>query len=413
MEQSNSYSMISIVDLFAYLISKFWILLISALIVAVLLFSSSVFFDNSSNPSAEKALKNLNKLLEIMDETTKTGPVFVSEDTYCSRYVFVIDYMNEKAKVEKNEDNTVTITTSLGIELEKYWNSLNVSSLVGSDKDNDYLKMNMYFSVDGFMVEGMVFSDKEGETIEYAEKISDAISSFINSHTTEYVAFKTITTGLASTTDKKTFLEGFEKERISISREVAEISNQLNSKSRIVKKTVFGFLVGGIISLLILTTGFVSRNPITSSFSSERNLDLPFWGACYKDYSFLSRLSRSVMGERSNKCHSDSIAFIRSSFSSKLISNTETIKSITVLSSVPEKQTVFASSEICTLLKECGFNTKFVGNAINNPQTIAAIENTDAVLLLEEQWNSRLLYVKSIINRTALLGKKTIGFVLC
>ena len=66
-----------------------------------------------------------------------------------------------------------------------------------------------------------------------------------------------------------------------------------------------------------------------------------------------------------------------------------------------------------TVLKEYGYEVSFIDKSTENPKTILEVENSDAVILLEEQLVSKTQLVKSNISISEKAGKKVLGFILC
>lgn len=417
MDQNNSNYVISIADFFAFLVKKFWILLIGALLGTALLLSFNFYSvsragDPASNIVAERTIGNLNEKLRLMDEVSKTGLVFVSNDLYCSKFIIVLDPVNYLDSSSKDRNMTNSNPSADFITI--WWRNLDLSSLVHSEEDNDILKWSMTCFVKGTTAGLTVFSDSKDTAERYATLIRDDFSKYFVDSTWEPV-IGPITTSKASVTDISDYFSVFSKEKASIQEEISETSKIIPeaAKPQIAKYSIFGFLLGGFVSIILLSCVFISRNPLASSYSTEYRLSLPFLGACFLDNDFFSKLARRIIGERHFKDKKEESQYLKAHFLDKFFVNSADVKRIVVISSSSARCVSTIAQDVCRTISESGFEVSFIGDSTNSPELNKIIENTDAVVVLEKQWKTKTQLAR--VNRDIALkhNKKVLGFILC
>lgn len=427
MDQDN-YTEISLVDLFAYFIKKFWLLLIGALVGTALLLSYHYISSNSVKKveeyekslskykvelsSLESTLDNLNLKLEFDNEVESVSPLYSNNQVYVSRIMISVD--SDVVSTSESENSIV------GQEISSFWNNLDLASIVGSDLDNDLLKASVVFELAGYSASIRVFSEDKSKAEVYAASIVDAFVSYFDARRSINIGSKTITTAVASKNEISEVRDKFITEKTELQTkifdteaEIKALKKSIPSKYHPLKNAVIGFFVGGVIVAIALCITFVSRNPVTSSFSTEKELGIPFLGALFVDNKFFSKLARKIIGERAFKNNDEAVEYLKSSFSSKSFKNADGKKTIMLLTSLNDAEVDKKADEVKDLLRKEGYEATFIGNSSENPQTIKTIEDNDAVILLVRQWNSKMQFARMNKNLASKMEKKVLGFIIC
>lgn len=427
MDQDN-YTEISLVDIFAYFVKKFWVLLIGALVGMALLLSYHYISSNTAKKeeayekslskykvelsSLESTLDNLNLKLDFANDVESTSPFFLNNLIYVSRIMIAVD--------SNMTSDSESASNAIGQEISSFWNSLDLAATVGSDLDNDLLKASIIFERAGQSASIRVYSEDKTRAEKYATSIVDAFVSYYDTREHLSVGSKTMTTSVAPKNEIAKIRDQFISDKTALQTkiydteaEIKSMKKEAPSKYHPLKNAVIGFFVGGIIVAIILGIGFVSRNPITSSFSAERELGVPFLGALFIDKKPFSKLARKIIGERSFKSNDEAIDYLKSSFASKSFTSSDSKKAITLISSLKEVEVDKKAEEVVSILKEEGFKAAFVGNSSENPLTIKTLENNDSVILLVRQWNSKIQLDKLNKDLVTKMEKKVLGFIIC
>ena len=427
MDQDN-YTGISLVDLFAYFVKKFWVLLIGALVGMALLLSYHYISSNSAKKveeyekkvskykvelsSLESTLDNLNLKLDFANEVESASPFFSDNQIYVSRIMIAVD--------SNFASDSESVSNAIGQEISSFWNSLDLAATVGSDLDNDLLKASIVFERAGQSVSIRVYSEDKAKAETYASSIVDAFVSYYDTREHLSVGSKNITTSVAPKNEIAKIRDQFISDKTALQTkifdteaEIKAMKKEAPSKYHPLKNAVIGFFAGGIFVAIVLAIGFVSCNPITSSFSAEKGLGVPFLGALFIDNKPFSKLARKIIGERSFKSNDEAVDYLKSSFSSKSFASSDTKKAVTLLTSLNEVEVDNKADAIMAILKEEGFKAAFVGNSSENPLTIKTLENNDSVILLVRQWNSKLQLAKLNKNLVSKMEKKVLGFIIC
>ena len=427
MNQDN-YTEISLIDLFAYLIKKFWVLLIGSFVGMVLLLSYHFISSNSEKKievyekslskykvelsSLESTLDNLNLKLDFANEVELISPFFGDGQVFVSRIMITVD--------SNLVSDSESASNAIGQEISSFWNSLDLASIVGSNQDNDVLKASIIFERAGQSASIRVYAEDKNIAEKHAASIVDAFDSYFDNREHLSIGSKTITTSLASKNEIAKIKEQFVSDKAELLKKVFNTESEIKalkkeapSKYHPLKNAVIGFFVGGIVFAVVLGLGFVLRNPVTCSFNTEKALAVPFLGALFIDTSFLSKLARRIMLERSFNSHNDSVEFLKSSFSTKAFTNLGSNYRIAIISSVNDSEVEKKANEVQALLNSEGHETTFVGNSSENPLTTKTIEDCDALILLERQWISSMLLMSMNNDFSSRKDKRILGFIIC
>lgn len=430
MDQDN-YTEISLVDLFAFFVKKFWVLLIGALVGMVLLLSFHYISQNSVKnieiyeksvskykaelSSLESILANTNLKLDFANEVESVSPIFSDNQVYVSRIIITVD-----SDIIVQPTDSESGNNPVGQEIKGFWNNLDLSSTVGPDMESDVIRASILFEQAGQSASIRVYGLDRNKTEKDAERIVNAFVSYFDAREHLSVGTKTITTSIASKNEIALIRDQFVADKADLltirfdkEAEIKSLKKSAPSKYHLLKNAVIGFLVGGILVAIVLVIVFVSSNPVTCSFSVEKALSIPFLGALFIDNCLLSKLARKIMMERSFRNHDDSLAFLRSSFATKFFTDASSKKSIILMSSVYDAAVEKTANEIKEKLKDNGYDVSFVGNSCENPLTVKALEDSESVILLERQWHSRMLLTRKNKNLASMMNKEILGFIIC
>lgn len=424
----QNYTGISLVDLLAYFVKKFWVLLIGALAGMVLLLSYHYISSNSAKSieeyennlskykaelsSLESTLDNLNMKLEFYNEIESISPIYSSNQIYVSGIMISFD-----SDVISTSESGKSI---VGQEISRFWNNLDLSSVVGSGLDSDVLKASIIFELSGLLATIRVYDEDKDVAERYATSIVDSFVSYFDGRKSLNLGSKTITTSVASKNEIALIREQIISDKTSLQTELLDteakiktLEGNVPAKYHTKKNAVIGFLIGGVAVAGALGMGFSLHNPVTSSFGIEKTIAVPFLGAIFIDNGFFSKLARRIMVERSFTSLDDSIEYLRNSFSTKSFTAAENKKNISLMSSVDDKYVENIANKVMTLLKEEGYDVTFIGNSSENPLTMKTIENNEAVILLERQWISKMQLLSMNRDLAFKMDKKVLGFIIC
>lgn len=424
----QNYTGISLVDLLAYFVKKFWVLLIGALAGMVLLLSYHYISSNSAKSieeyennlskykaelsSLESTLDNLNMKLEFYNEIESISPIYSSNQIYVSGIMISFD-----SDVISTSESGKSI---VGQEISRFWNNLDLSSVVGSGLDSDVLKASIIFELSGLLATIRVYDEDKDVAERYATSIVDSFVSYFDGRKSLNLGSKTITTSVASKNEIALIREQIISDKTSLQTELLDteakiktLEGNVPAKYHTKKNAVIGFLIGGVAVAGALGMGFSLHNPVTSSFGIEKTIAVPFLGAIFIDNGFFSKLARRIMVERSFTSLDDSIEYLRNSFSTKSFTAAENKKNISLMSSVDDKYVENIANKVMTLLKEEGYDVTFIGNSSENPLTMKTIENNEAVILLERQWISKMQLLSMNKDLAFKMDKKVLGFIIC
>lgn len=426
----NQDNRISLIDLFAFFIRKFWFLFVGALVGMVLILSGHIILSNTTerieaynerlssfkeNLSSLESLRDNYKLnLKLINDVESFSPIFSDGMIFVSKIIITIDSDSVV------QTNTETGNSIIGHELSSFWSSLDLASTVGSDSDNDILSASIIFEQSGQSASIRVYSEDRDEAEKYAAAIVDAFVSYFDTREHLSIGSKAITTSIASksaivsirdpfVTDKNEFLKKCFDTEVAIST----LKKDAPSKYHPLRYAVIGFFVGGVAVAFLLCVIFITRNPFTSSFNVEKELDVPFLGAFFTDNGILSKLSRKTMGERLFKNKDDSVEYLKGCLSSKSFNSADVVNRITLISSLKNDEVDEIADNVKTLLKDVGLESIFLDNSLENPLAIKTIENSGAVILLEKQWISRIALARINKNLASKMNKKVLGFIIC
>lgn len=424
----QKYTGISLVDLLAYFVKKFWVLFIGALAGMVLLLSYHYISSNSAKSieeyeknlskykaelsSLESTLDNLNMKLEFYNEIESISPLYSSNQIYVSGIMISFD-----SDVISTSESGKSI---VGQEISSFWNNLDLSSVVGSGLDSDVLKASIIFELSGLSATIRVYDEDKDVAERYATSIVDSFVSYFDGRKSLNLGSKTITTSVASKNEIALIREQIISDKTSLQTELYDteakikaLEKNVPAKYHTIKNAVIGLLIGGVAVAGALGMGFSLHNPVTSSFGIEKTIAVPFLGAIFIDNGFFSKLARRIMVERSFTSLDDSIEYLRNSFSTKSFTAAENKKNISLMSSVDDKYVENIANKVMTLLKEEGYDVTFIGNSSENPLTMKTIENNEAVILLERQWISKMQLLSMNKDLAFKMDKKVLGFIIC
>ena len=425
------YIKVSLVDLLAYFVKKFWVLFIGALVGMVLLLSFHYISSNTDKNveayekslskynaellSREQLLDNLKLRLGFLSEVESNSPFFSDGTIYVSKVSFTVD-PSDGVITSNNENGFFDVAP----EVTMFWKNMDFSSLVGSNLDNDIEKASIVFVQAGHSVSFSVYSEDKNKAEKYSSSILDAYINYFDGRDYFSLVSKTISTSIASKQEIANIVSNYVAEKTELQtnifdkeEEIEALKKEVPSKYRPLKTAVIGFFACGVIVAIILGTGFALRNPVTSSFSVEKAIAIPFLGALFIDKGFFARFARKILVERSFRKYDDSLDFLKSSFTTKAFTDAIKTKGITIISSLKDAGVEEKSNEVMELLKEEGYDVTFISDTSENPLAIKTIEEKEAVIFIERQWFSKLQLIIMNKDLAIKMGKNILGFIIC
>ena len=420
---------ISIIDVFAYLVKKFIIIAVCSFI-ALALGIGIHYLSANSESSLKKYTKNysdyearlsgvsfqLNTMINsrsILEKQKLEDPSILFNDgrqITKTTILLSLRYVSD----DKNSTNAVNSMTSA---IKTFISTIDLASLINSSIDNEYLRPLVDFSgTDGFYSIA-VYTDNSVVPDSLPSEIMKSLESFISNRVDFELVEISSTSGLYNGSYFSLMVEEYTNQISTLSddiilktEEMEQLEHNPPSRFHFLRFGVLGFLIGGVISVLALVISFIVRDPLTVSFEVENIIKLPFLGAFFSGNGPFDKLARRIIKERRFDNDEMAIKFFQNSIN--VLSN-ERLKNIVVISSLTGKGGVEkASSTVCNKLSVFGCDAVFVANALNNPETVSHLNDADAVIFVEKQWKSSWKIVNAQKALAARFNKPVIGFVL-
>lgn len=319
---------------------------------------------------------------------------------------------SEKNKTESFEKSYNQITSTIKLFLS----SIDYAGIINSSFSNQYLNRLVEFEGSDGLYSILVFSDNDLIPSSFAESISSLVKEFVDSRiemeligfemkTNQYTGLKIY--GVASGYDDEIIT--LEKKNNELTKTIMELEKNKISKYHFARHAVIGFVVGVFLSAIVLIFVFLQRNPITSSFKIENKSEMPFIGALFADKCIFDVVARRIIGERKNKDSMEERSYLEKSFRKELGSACK----VAVLSTSSKKAVLKASDPIHSMLEKLGYESTFVFDSANNPETLNVIQESEIVVFIERQWVAKWILFEYNYNLCGRFEKPIAGFILC
>lgn len=443
MEPKEVYKELSLSTFAALFVKKIHILLICAAIGMMIgvgfefmnsnsekqleLYSVSLQEYQSSVESLESKIAYLTSVINSLNERNQQNPIMSMQqnDLFRADIQFMI--------VADSDQNAKGLTTLL----KSFWDTTDLSTILKVDIRDEWLRS--FITLSSFSVDNSqsayvigsanpgvvsvafclsVYYDDETIAARYVSEIFSAIDSFLYSYevvvsnvnviTEKYVGLEI----LNQVEDNRSKVSEATKKYYEAINELKYLMKNKPSKYHFMKTSILGFLAGGFIAYMFVVISLLSSNPVVLSFDAENRLGIPFLGAIFGSNGFFSSLSRKVIGERCYINKETALQIVKNNLSNPKL-DIKTGDRITVLCSINDKTTKTASETVCEILTDYGFSAVYVPYCLQNPEALQSIQNSEAVILIEEQWKSRWINVVSIANIIERNEKTILGFILC
>ena len=326
MEQNNSSAnSISLIDLFAFCLSKIHVLFVGALIGISLLisfqylssnsegkkkeFEASVIKYNNELENAENTYTNLNNQLEELNNQLNANPIFSAENVYCAS--IMISFKAEGSTVTPvavNNNNENSQLSPIEFEITQFWNNLNISSVLGLETENDLLKSSMTLQINGTSLVLKIYADSPDVSLACSIPLSEQFLSFINNHDNYSVTYHDTLVFQVSRNEINEIMKKYNTEKTAILLELSDIDNNIKSlrksepsRINLTKTVILGSIIGIGVTFIIIMFVFGLRNPVNCSFNIEKNCSIPFLGSIFINCSPVAKASRCLIGERRYK----------------------------------------------------------------------------------------------------------------
>lgn len=431
----NTYNpiIIDLSDIIAFALKKFLLIVIFCVICMAL--SIGVHFISANSEGSiekynteleeyESALNNAENMLDVL-ESRKSGIIQSREEDpvselYNSKSVYVSKIT---FKISSEDDMVISESGTLIYpnqdSLLGFFNSLNLSGVLGCNIKNDYLRNLVLVSAQANYIEIMVYNQDQDVSRNWAGKIYDELYSFAT------VDYDWTVSGKADSTESYygqyvvSIVEKYNSSLVELeelitkqTKEIKALKSQRPGRLHLVRFAAIGFVAGGFLCLAVLVLIYVKRNPVTKTFSAEKKIGKPFLGALFADNDLFDKVARSVIGERKYQSENEAIEYLRSS----IRNNTASLQGngvVSILCSCSGKLVEKQVSAVESALKEAGFTAAVVTDAPTNPESSDIIKGSDAVVILERQWMSQWKLVFVDLELAERCEKPVIGFVLC
>ena len=215
----------------------------------------------------------------------------------------------------------------------------------------------------------------------------------------EFKVFNDATNGL---------LNSLSSEIKSKEAKLSSLEGKTKEEYSIPKFFIIGFLCGALISICFLIVSFSLLNKVSDSEDAEKRLGVPLLGLFFIDNGPLDKLARHIMGERKWGTKEEAIEWFRGNVAVIIPAGSK----VALLNSGTKKKNKNAISIIEDILKEDGYTVSTVTNAYQNPLAISSIKESDGVIIIENQFNSKWAQVGYEVDLTNRINKNVFGFVL-
>ena len=420
-------------DILAYLVKK-------ALIIIVVCFLCGFigvginYLSSKSETAMEKHRQELdeyntllantkNKLATLQSmrantiELRENDPVLdlsSSEDVFVCKISFFINA----------EDDIIVSDSGLLIypnqeQMKVYFDSLNLNQILDPNIKSNYLNRLVLFSSQGNNIVINAYNQNKDVASVWAEKVYQELQEFAVAEQGWIIINKTESVesynGLYLVNLVNEYNDELARTDKSISetmKEVKALEASKPSNLHPLRFFVIGFVLGGGLTVMILLLGHISKNPVTKSFIAEKIIRKPFIGALFSEKKLFDRLARRVIGERIFLSESDKIDFIKNNIRNSFIDGQKK-ESVCILCSCDARHVEEQSKNLQSIFSEFGCRSELVVNASTNPNATNAVIRSDAILLLERQWESKWRAVHLSVELAERFDKQIIGFVLC
>ncbi len=435
---NNEYEEINLSELFAYILRKFFIFLVVAIVGFIFGIGLNYFVTNSEKAVEEyekKVTEYYNNLqykendltvlknqLELQNKINSESPImqYDSQNVGKTSISFSIPFEEEDI-IQLQSGTSTTLTTALTEKFKNYWNTVNIKDILGIDVKEEYLRYLISFSgkLNVFTV------TVNAKTTDESEKRAETIYNYLcdsyrkglisTSNSEEIIETSRRTENVISTSIDNYIKDNLNKSselntKIQESEEALEkYEKEEPAKYQFLKYGVIGAFLFVIVLCVVYFITFISVSPSTSSYISEEKLGVPFLGAQFVENSFWIKASRMVLGERSWKTPEEADRYLNNG----LLLNIPEKSKIAVLSSSNIKAVDEGFKEVVKAISIGGYNLSFVTEAHQNPDTSDIISGSDYVVLLQKQWETSQKQTRVVIDLAEKLGKEVKGFILC
>ena len=203
-------------------------------------------------------------------------------------------------------------------------------------------------------------------------------------------------------------LEKRKKELSSIEKPETEV---LVTKGDVVKTAVIWAVLGGLVGFVLacgtIWVVYIVKDGVESSHQAEAILGLPFFGSAEGKRSVFYSLANSFVGERQWKDRDQAVAYIVENLKSRA----DAPAKVALISSAAVKDTDEGVQLVMKALTEAGYAPSFVPESGRNPAAIAAMRQSDCVILAERLGKANRNAMRYTVEQAKQLDAKLAGFI--
>jgi len=203
-------------------------------------------------------------------------------------------------------------------------------------------------------------------------------------------------------------LEDYEKKMDKIAKpEKESVLTASDAVKAAVKWAVLGGVAGFVLACGCVWLVYIVRDGVETSRQAEAILDAPYFGSAAGRKGFFHRAADRFVGERVWSDRDMAAAYIAENARTHLSAPA----SVAVLSTVKVQETDDAIQLILETLKNQGHTVRFAGCAEQNPAAVAALRESEYVVMAERLGTSNRSAMVSIRAQANQMNAKLLGFV--
>jgi len=436
-DYQEEYREISLVDVFAYLVKKFWIICICALIGAAIgigynyhkihtaasieKYERELQVYNEKLSNLEDSVAHLRVLKEAQISSNAENPIMDldGKDVYKTTITFRVSSSDGSFFV----NNAGTVIYPNTDRVIAFWNSMDLAGTLGSSYKNEYLRKLVTLSIVSAPSEFLsltVWGSSIERMDDVSQKLMKAITQYCNSIGNVVIDNEVKQNELSSSTYIHEIIKAntdavydYEKqitELIDGTDGIEVLKKQKPHQGGFAKSAFIGFLVAGIIIVGVFCCIFAFSDIVSNSSDASNRLKVPVLGALYSDNGLFDKFARAVLHERTWKNTEEAEQWFTENINKAVIPGNS---KIALLYSGTDKHALIKLDRAKDLVSKKGYVVTIINNAYQNPETNRVIENSDVIVLFEKQFKSRWINLNSIVETSNRFGKKTVGIIIC
>lgn len=174
-----------------------------------------------------------------------------------------------------------------------------------------------------------------------------------------------------------------------------------------VKWAVVGGVVGFIMACAFVWLLYILSDGVETSRQAEAILEVPFFGSAAGKRDIFVRLANRFVGERQWKDRDQAVQYIAENLKSRVYGQ----EKIALVSTLPVPAEDTGIQMLLKVMGEQGHTVVFAGKAEENPAAIAALRESNYVILAERLGTSNRAAMLHTVEQAKQLDAQVLGFI--